>query len=92
MPGRVGFAGSVAPPYQRDRSSDSARVCGRALGPLQDLKLLGPIACIAQQRVRIIDLILPQDLQRCLQVLPQQVDFGWCQHPGFFRGSEPLTG
>jgi hypothetical protein len=39
---------------------------------------------------RCSDLI--KSIQYRLQILPQQFDFGPCQHPGCFRGSEPPTG
>src|SRR6185437_15014447 len=35
---------------------------------------------------------LSEELKRRPEMLPQQVDFGLCQHPRFFRGSELPTG
>jgi hypothetical protein len=45
-----------------------------------------------QQRLRIVNFILPEDLKRRFQILPQQFDLGWCERPRIFLGSELPTG
>ena len=55
---------------------------------MDDLEINRTETLIAHQRVSIIDLILPEQLEGRLQVLPQQVDLGWCEHSRCCRGGE----
>lgn len=85
----------IAFPQQNDLPcdrSDGFWKCWRKIRVLHDLKIVRLEAVLAQQPVDIIDLVLAQQPQCRLQILPQQVDLGWCEHPGFCRGSELPTG
>ena len=71
---------------------DSTWKSRRLSGVLDNLEINRTKAMIAHDPVSIIDLVLTEQLKGCLQVLPQQVDLGWCEHPRFCRGNELPTG
>mgnify|MGYP001549602170 CR=1 FL=1 len=95
MTGVIGLCLSIALAQQDDLPRDGDHgswECRRRIRALNDFKIIRMEAVLAQQLVGIVDLILAQQFKGRLQVLPQQVDLGWCEHPWFCRGSELPTG
>ena len=56
-----------------------------------DLEIIRRKTPIAHQRVSVIDLVLPEQLEGHLRVLPQQVDLEWFEHPWCCRGNKLPT-
>lgn len=90
--GRVGLGDPIALSNDVNDPAHGTHLRRGAVPPLKDLKVARSKAASPKKLVRVVDLVLAENLKRRLQVLPQQFDFGWCQHPWFFRGSELPTG
>ena len=92
MTGDVGFRAFVRLSTPCDRTGHRRDVLGRRVSLLRKFEFIDAKATRNQQLMRILNLILADHGQSRFQVLPQQGDFEWFEHPGSFRGNELPTG
>lgn len=92
VPSRISFDDLMRPTSHNDLSTPRTNVRADRVGFLQNLKISRVKATLSHQQVRIVNLVLAENFKRRTQVLPQQFDFGPCQHSRSFRGNELPTG
>ena len=92
VPCLVGPGDLIAPAEHHYPTGNGTRKRRGWIAVLQDFEIGRLKSMLSKQVLGILDLILADHAERRLQVLPQQVDLGSCEHSRIFRGSEPPTG